>query len=44
MLIVVDNVYICKRNNIVKFSQMDYCLLLVDINMYILLVISVIIC
>ena len=32
MLIIVDNVYICKRNNIVKFIRADCYPLLVDIN------------
>jgi hypothetical protein len=44
MLIIVDNVYICKRNNIVKFIRADCYPLLVDINICILLIISIIIC
>lgn len=41
MLIIVDNVYICKRNNIVKFARIYYSVFLVYVNMFILLVISV---
>jgi len=41
MLIIVDNVYICKRNNIVKFIRIYYSVFLVYVNIFILLVISV---
>lgn len=41
MLIIVDNVYICKRNNIVKFARIYYSVFLVYVNIFILLVISV---
>lgn len=41
MLIIVDNVYICKRNNIVKFARIYYSVFLVYVNIFILLVIIV---
>ena len=41
MLIIVDNVYICKRNNIVKFARIYYSVFLVYVYIFILLVISV---
>ncbi len=44
MLIIVDNVYICKRNVIVKFIRADCYPFLVDINICILLINSIIIC